>query len=262
MDEKKVKLWAWHLLALVFFIYLFGITTNYSINDPDVWWHLKTGEYIVQTKEIPDEDIFSYTTPKGLTKGQVTGLQANWLAQVVFYLSYRMGGFAGIGFLRGLLVVLPLFAIYMWLTERKTPPWLALGAVSFAGLMLATELFYSFERPQGFSFLLALLAVFLLEDLKLKKTRSFILLPVLMALWSNIHGGYIIGDLIIGLYIIGEGARWLFNKLSRIRNEFKSPEPANAAFFIGALAGILATGLNPNQFTLAFNSLDGLLRSL
>jgi len=256
MDAKKIKLWAWHIPALLFFVYLFGITTNYSINDPDIWWHLKTGEYIAKTKDIPDEDLFSYTGPRELTEGQVAGLQANWLAQVVFYSSYRVGGFAGVGFLRGLLIVLPVFAIYLWLTERGSPPWLALGALAFVGLMLSTQLYYAFERPQGLSFLLALMAVFLLEDLRRKKKRALLFLPLLMAVWSNVHGGYIIGDMIIALYIAGEGARWIYNRLMR------SPEPANPAFFIGALSGVLATGLNPNGFTLFYNTFRGLIAHL
>jgi hypothetical protein len=253
MDARRLKLWAWHLLALIFFIYLFSISTNFSINDPDVWWHLKTGEYIVKAKHIPDKDIFSYTAAPELRKDQIPGFQSSWLGQVVLYFFYKAGGLSGIAFLRGLLIVLPLFAVYLWVTGKGGPPWLVLAGISFGGFMLATELYYSFERPQGFSFLFAVLAVILLEELRKKRTRVLILLPILMALWSNIHGGFIVGVFVLEFYLLGETITYLFNKTVK-----KSPERVNTVFFMGVLAGILATGLNPNSYALFFNYMNTL----
>jgi hypothetical protein len=252
-DWKNVwRSWGWHALALVFFTYIFGISTNFSLNDPDVWWHLKTGQWIVENREIPSEDPFSYTTPHPLSDGQKHGLRANWLAQVIFYASYSMAGLLGVGFLRGLLIVLPMFAIYLWLVDRGARPWMALCAVSLSSFMLSVELFYAFERPQGISFFMTLLAIMLLEELKKGRRPALFLTPVLMALWSNMHGGFIVGNVIIALYIFGEAAVWAFRKLRG------SAEKPSALFFGGAAAGLAASGLNPNGYSLSFNYLSGL----
>src|SRR5262245_36100275 len=54
----------------------------------DFWWHLKAGEIIVNTKSIPKTDLFSFTA-----SGNPFILQ-NWLAEVIYYTTYRAGGLA------------------------------------------------------------------------------------------------------------------------------------------------------------------------
>lgn len=252
MEETRYKVWAWHLLALLFFAYLFSISTNFSLNDPDLWWHLKMGEYTAKTKTIPHMDQFSYTTPEPLDQGKIEGLRAHWLGQVIYYAAYKAGGLMGVGLFRGLLIIFPMFSIYLWLVERRGKPWIILCAVGLGALMLPTELFYAFERPQGISFLLSVFLIFLLEGLKEKRKISLYLLPVLMAFWSNVHAGFIVGAVIIALYITGELMSLGYNAIRKRRTEF------NTVFFVGAALGLLATGLNPNKYDLLINYLHGL----
>jgi hypothetical protein len=83
------------ILPLLFFPYLMSINMRYSLNDPDIWWHLKTGEYIFRGGEIPDTDPFAYTSPVPLNEGQKTGLRAHWLGQTLYYLSFKAGKLTG-----------------------------------------------------------------------------------------------------------------------------------------------------------------------
>ncbi len=251
--ETRYKQWAWHLLALLFFAYLFSISTNFSLNDPDLWWHLKTGEYTAMTKTLPHSDPFNYTSPPQLNHNKLEGLRAHWLGQVIYYSAYKAAGLLGVGLFRGMLIVFPMLAIYLWLVERKAKPWIALCAISLGALILPTELFYAFERPQGISFLLSAFLVFLLEGLKEKRKISFYILPVMMAFWANVHAGFIVGVVIIAIYITGELLAFLYNAARKRRPAF------NKIFFAGALLGIAATGLNPNKYDLLYNYLHGLL---
>ncbi len=244
--------WAWHLIALLFFAWVFGITTNFSLNDPDLWWHLKTGQVTLQTRSIPNQDLFSFTTPVQLPKVQREGLRAHWLGQVIFYLAYMIGGYAGLGVFRGLLIIAPMAAIYLWLVKKGVKPWMALGTSSFGALMLAVELFYSFERPQGISFLLALLAIMLLEQMKKENLTMAVLLALLMVFWANVHAGFIVGVVIILLYIFGEAVTWGYHRLREGRLK------PNYIFFGGALAAVFASGLNPNGYALSYNYLYGI----
>ena len=252
VKEVHWKKWAWHLIALLFFAWVFGITTNFSLNDPDLWWHLRTGQTTLETRALPSQDLFSFTSPPNLPHEQIEGLRAHWLGQVILYLAYKTGGYAGLGFFRGLLIILPGVLIYLWLVRRGVKPWMALATSSLGALMLAVELFYSFERPQGISFLLSLLAIMLLEEVKRGKKIMALLLVLLMVFWANVHAGFIVGVVIILLYICGEAAAWVYRGL---RGASWKPD---YLFFGGAAVAVLATGLNPNGYSLSYNYLHGL----
>ena len=60
----------------------------FRIHDPDTWWHLKTGELIWSTGQIPRLDPFSY-----VLEGK-PWVDFEWLAQLLFYVSFKLGGAA------------------------------------------------------------------------------------------------------------------------------------------------------------------------
>ena len=65
----------------------------------DEWWHLKTGQWILQNGRLPVNDIFTYT-------GEDTRWHNHeWLAQILFYKVFEWGGRHGIGDLRALLTL-------------------------------------------------------------------------------------------------------------------------------------------------------------
>jgi len=150
------------LLPVLLFVYLFGLNMTHPLEAPDLWWHLKTGEYIVANWEVPDVDPFAFTTPRPLGEVKKMGLRAHWLGQVILYLPYKAAGLAGVAAMRGALILLPMAILYVWLLRRRAGPWLTLAVVSMPALMLTTKLGYTFERPQGISFTLALVLVMLL----------------------------------------------------------------------------------------------------
>lgn len=270
---KKHRRKFYHLFALAFFVYIFGLAMAFALNDPDIWWHLKTGEYIVDNWEVPDVDPFSYTTPRPLRESQKIGLRAHWFGQVIFYLSYLMGGLLGVGIFRSLLIILPMVLLYVWLTRRGVSVWSALVVTSFPSLILVVQLFYAFERPQGISFSLSLLMIMLLEGLRgkltkmepaaglsglwsnIKALRFYLLLPLLTLLWSNIHGGYIVGNVVVILYVFGEGVVWLFRLIRRRGDLWAFPTMA----VFGAMS-IVASFVNPNRTTLFKSYMTGLIR--
>src|SRR5215467_12108376 len=72
----------------------------------DFWWHLKMGEVIATTKSIPRIDIFSFTAA-----GHTFVVQ-NWLAEVIFYWTYKVGGLPLIVFLTSILSLTGFLLIY------------------------------------------------------------------------------------------------------------------------------------------------------
>ncbi|MDP2167924.1 MAG: hypothetical protein Q8J64_06295 [Thermodesulfovibrionales bacterium] len=256
------------LLPILFFSYLMGVSFNFPLNDPDIWWHLKTGQYILSSDwKVPEEDPFAYTTPVPLDDSKKIGLRSQWLGQVIFYLSFAAAGYPGVGILRNILIILPMAALYIWLLRRGLKPWwTAVIIVSPAALMLPLQLFYSFERPQGISFCLAIFIVMLIERLRshgreghLKENPkpfdfSYAALPLLTAAWSNIHAGFIIGNVIIIAYAGAEALRVGYRALMGRRKD----APYLKWFFAVAALSVVASFLNPNGYVIFFDYVTGL----
>ncbi len=249
------------LLPALFFAYFFSLTYKYPLNDPDIWWHLKTGHYIIETREIPKEDHFSYTTPSPLQEEQVRGMRSQWLGQVIYAAADRVNGLAGVTMLRNFLIVFPMVVLFLWLRHGGLGLVASAAVVLFPLMIQVFQVFYSFERPQGLSFLLVLLLVMLLERLRSHSSgpgrarfdMSMALLPALMALWANIHAGFIVGVVIICIYF---SAELLTLAWRRLRN---SPaDRAQPVFFAICLAAIAATVFNPNTFYLSYSYIEGL----
>ncbi len=66
------------------------LTVRSRFDDPDMWWHLKTGEIIWTTHTIPTTDLFSYTT------NHHAYVAHEWLSQVLIYGAYKFGGYPGL----------------------------------------------------------------------------------------------------------------------------------------------------------------------
>jgi len=96
-----------------------------EISDPDFWWHLRTGQYVVDNHSLPVPDPFAFTSSMGQPAypGEPTTRRFNltheWLAQVLFYLTYRTGGFPGVVLFRALLLAITC-AIVSWIVHRRT----------------------------------------------------------------------------------------------------------------------------------------------
>src|SRR5271156_5935627 len=73
-----------------FLVVLTILTVRGRFSDPDMWWHLKTGEIIWNTHHIPTVDSFSFTT------NNHAYVPHEWLSQLIIYAAYRFGGYTGL----------------------------------------------------------------------------------------------------------------------------------------------------------------------
>lgn len=162
----------------------------------DFWWHLKLGELIVTTGSIPRTDIFSYTT-----FGKTFVVQ-NWLSEVLFYLVYLGGGPQLLIALNAALLVavlLPVYALCLRSTENLR--------LSACIAILTSVTFFGYPRPQVFSFVLFSVFYLILEEYRLKRSDHVLMLPLLMAAWVNLHGAFVMGLGLTGLYLGTETVR-------------------------------------------------------
>src|SRR3989442_3061953 len=78
------------VMLAVALIVLTVLTVRSRLNDPDLWWHLKTGEIIWTTHSIPRTDLFSFTTNNHAWTAH------EWLSQVSIYGAWKLGGYTGL----------------------------------------------------------------------------------------------------------------------------------------------------------------------
>jgi len=219
------------LLAIVFFLLLFTMAVR-ELRDPDFWWHLATGRYIWQTKSIPRHDIFSYTVPHH------RWITHEWLSQVIIWALYLLGGLPLLILVAALVITLSFGLVYVQCEGR--PHWAV-----FTVLLGALDSAITWGvRPQMLNVLSAAAFAFLFYQYKVRKRNLLWLYPLLTVLWVNLHSGFFLGLVMLGCFIVGEGAQRLLGyahedtlSWSRIRN---------LALALGA--SIIAALLNPNTY--------------
>ncbi len=206
----------------------------------DFWWHLATGRLIVETGSIPTTDSFSYTQ-----QGQPFYNQG-WLAQVLMYGLYRLGGIPLLLLAQAAVVVLA-YGLLLWLCIRRS------GAVRLSVALLLLTLPLSFDnwhvRPQTYCLPLFAAYLVILTNWRLSSgPRPLWLLPLLMVLWVNLHGTFLLGGGLIGLTFAGVWAGRIWQDWRARRAAAAPPQdarpPLRSLFGWGALTAA-AMLLNP-----------------
>jgi len=179
----------------IFGVYIFAYAFFFAarpLSDGDFWWHLKTGEYIINTHSIPRTDFFSFTS---YGKPWVAH---EWLSEVIFYAIYSRFGFNVL-----IVVFAILTALAFWIVFKRTEshPLIA-GFATLLGVW--TVLPTIGVRPRVFTLLLSSIYLALLgRYTRVRAGREIWWLVPLMVLWVNLHGGFLIGLVLIGVTIVG-----------------------------------------------------------
>jgi hypothetical protein len=169
-------------LSAVMLATAFPLTS--AIRDPDFWWHLRSGQLILQTGGLLHTDPFTYTASSHVWT------MHEWLTEVLFAGLYRAGGLAAVVLLLSVVSWLGVFCIFLRSRLERPGPFV-LGI----GMVLAVIAGYPIwgPRAQMITFALACLTLLLTErHLRQGGRLSLVLLPVFLV-WSNLHSGFLIG---------------------------------------------------------------------
>lgn len=208
-----------------------------AVVNPDLWWHLSAGRWIVAHGAIPRADWLSWTRPGG------SWIDFEWLSELVFYSLRAAFGVGGLVFVRAACYGGALCAVLRGLGRRG----LSDGARGLGALLFASALLPLMDvRPDNFSVLLFAVLLDALDEFRLSRRplrkRDLAACAALFALWSNLHLGLAYGLLLIGLFAAGEAGESLWSarlpplgRGSRLR--------AYAALLTAGAAGSL---LNPH----------------
>lgn len=162
----------------------------------DVWTHLACGRYIIQHARVPFTDPFSYTLP-----ATQPWVDHEWLFQIILYPVYLLGGVNGLIMLRVVLVLAAFTVLWLAVYDRRNH-WFTV--LIFAAAAMASYTRFT-TRPELVSYVFFGLSLLALE--RYRRTRHPIwlyLLPVMMIPWVNVHGMFIMGPLVVLIFLLGE----------------------------------------------------------
>ena len=199
-----------------------------EVVDPDLWWHLATGRYILAEGRIPGYDVFSFTA---VGHRWVTH---EWLSDLLLYAGNGLVGFVGLAVLFTLVIVAA-YAL-VWLRCRGRP---VLAAFSVVLAALASAPTYG-VRPQMLSLLFASLYLYILDSGA--TGRRVWLLPPLTLLWANLHSGFVAGLAILAVYTVGEELAWLGRRAGK--GAWLSPRARRLALVL--VASLACSLVTPN----------------
>lgn len=218
----------WFIPAVTF-ILVFAMAARTPL-DSDMFWHLRAGEATWSGGKPLLQDMFSFTR-----FGQ-HWINHSWLAQVGMFLLYRCGGYLALGFVTAMLATLSLGLVY---PQMEGGPLLRAFVLVLAATVAAPV--WS-PRPQLASLVFFSAVTYVLYLYKWRGQERLWLLPLLFVVWSNSHGGYILGLLAIGALLVGET---LNHGLGRAGEEVIEWNRILKLAGWGFMAG-LAAGINPN----------------
>jgi hypothetical protein len=162
--------------------------------DGDLPRHLVTGKYIFETGQLPQTDPFVYPYQNQEFVSQ------QWLSGVAFYLIYKHAGLSGIVVFSAFLLAGAFLLLYKDLTERLDLRFSIFLLILFGA---ATTSLSWITRPHLISMLF--LAIWLIWADKLRRGENISIwyFPLLMLIWTNLHGEFISGILVLVAYAIG-----------------------------------------------------------
>jgi len=173
-----------------------AVTGVREVMDPDLWWHMATGRYILAQGRIPAYDVFSFTA------ADHRWVTHEWLSDLLLYVGSRLVGLAGLAVLFTLVIVAAYALVWMRCRGR---PVLAAFAVVLAALAASPTFGV---RPQMFSLLFASLYLYILSRPDAAGTKVWWLAPLTL-LWANFHSGFVAGLAIVAVFAVGEELTWV-----------------------------------------------------
>lgn len=195
----------------------------------DLFWHLTTGEGILQRGALPSVDPYSFTA-----LGR-PWFNHEWLAEVIFFQIWKLGGFVALSFFScgvGILLALALFAGARRVSRSNA---VALSVVLVVFALGAPR--FQILRPDFLAFLFFAATLGVLIQSGGARSRWLMLLPPLFVLWANVHASAIIGPPVVLVFLAASAWR---------RPPGENRPPAGTRFiaaFVALLA--LAPMLNP-----------------
>jgi len=212
------------------------------LGDASVGWHIRNGERMLRTHSITRVDPFS------VTMGGQTWYAWEWLYDAKIAGIHHWMGLNGVVFFTAVIIALT-FALTLRLCLRRGAD-LPVAALLLA-LSLGVSMIHLFARPHVLSWLFTVIWFQLLDSSEsanlAASPRRLWYLPALMLLWVNVHGGFVLGFALLGLYLLSAAIRYY---RSRDGEESRSLAQRSKTLGIVTVASLAASLINPYGYEL------------
>lgn len=162
--------------------------------DPDLWGHIRFGQYFLEVGLPPQPDIFSYASTE-------PWIDHEWLCEVMYFLAWQNLGNFGYYLVKAAAGAVVAFLLLYHAARRDTP--LLATAIVFcaAFICLGNGMLL---RPQLFTYVLTacLMHAYLMN--RRGRSRWLCVCPAIMALWSNLHAGVVAGIGLMAIFCAGD----------------------------------------------------------
>jgi hypothetical protein len=176
---------------------LFWCTTGvgWLLTDSDTGWHIRAGEWILQSERVPATDLFSFT------KAGQPWFAWEWLSDVLMAVIHHNFGLAGIVLASLLLLGATSVCVYRSTLAESGH---RVIAIVLTGLAMSASTIHWLARPHLVSPFFAAVFCWALNRTE-RKQRPVTLwtLPLLTILWVNLHGGFFVGIVLLITFAIG-----------------------------------------------------------
>ena len=173
------------------------------VGDADYWWHIVTARWMVGHGAVPVHDLYTYTVARHVWTDH------EYLSELLMYGLGRVGGqgLVSIGF--GVITWAGFLLILLRISLRPTPRVVTAAAL---GLAVVAGVSVWGPRPQMITFALVCLELYVLERFLSGGRRVLYVLPPLVTVWANFHGGFVIAFLFLAVTLLVEGTRFVIHR--------------------------------------------------
>ena len=239
--------------VVLLFVLVFTPLSVRLLGDAGIGWHIRTGQQILATHTIPRVDPFSSTM-----QGQ-PWFAWEWLYDVVVGRLEASLGLNGVVWLTAIVLASVFGLLFRLLMRRGTHMFVAVILVLLA---ISASMIHFLARPHVVSWLFTLIWFAILDGAERRAlpgstSSSFVrrrlwMLPLLMLVWVNVHGGFLVGFVLLAIFWLGALWNWLTGNANRIEDTLQKIAARQRALDL-ALVGVLsaaASFVNPYGWNL------------
>ena len=239
MEQNKHSFIYWLLPSISDVIFIITIAIILSVKgnllgDADTGYHIRAGEFILENLRVPYHDIFSFTTPP------IPWTAHEWLSEVIFAMIHRLSGLSSLVIFVSVVIAAVYSILFKFLRQSKIN---IIVAACIVALAAGASTIHWLARPHIFSLLLTLIWYIILDAYQYRKKNYLYLLPPIMLLWVNLHGGFIAGFMLLAVYTIGNVLKAVF-----IKEEKSEASARIKMLLIFSFLCLLASLLNPQGY--------------
>lgn len=248
--KKFTKIKFIYLFWIVFYFFIFALLLKggFSYLDPDLGWHLRVGEEISRSKQVPKINNlnFSYTG---------SWVDHEWLSNYLIHQIYSNFGYISLVFVFALIILFVLILLNYFTQKafKDKTPFFIIASLQLAGVLASMSHFG--VRVQELSLLFLLILLIIINKYNKKRHWKYLLaLLPLFFIWANLHASFLLGLGILLAFIIVKAVEpWLSNRKKSFFLLDKSKQLNSfhlSIFTVFSLLSLIITFLTPYGFSL------------